>query len=304
MEQLTKKAYAKINLALDVLRKRTDGYHELRMIMQTVGVCDELTFTKRDDSEIRIVVTTQDRFRVSAFDHSAQEVPCDEHNLIFRAAKAVAERHESCGGVDVTLVKRIPVAAGMAGGSSDAAATIRALDELYDLHMDQKTMSEIAVTIGADVPYCLFGGTMLCEGIGEILTPLPPAPQSRLVIVKPSISVSTAFVYGNLDAAGLKWHPDVDGMVRAIKGQDAQGIWQRLGNVLETVTIPAHPEVEQIRQTLLRCGAEQALMSGSGPSVFAVFEEEERQREAYETVCNMDGIEQVFMTELIADIQT
>ncbi len=294
MEQLTKKAYAKINLALDVLRKRPDGYHDLRMIMQTVGIYDELTFSKRDDNEIHIAV--------SSAGHIGQELPCGGGNLIYRAAEEVRKRRPGCGGVNVALKKNIPVAAGMAGGSTDAAATILALDELFGLNMDPKTMSGIAVKIGADVPYCLIGGTVLCEGIGEILTPLPPMPQSRLVVVKPDISVSTAFVYGQLDAGGLTWHPDVDGMIRAVMRQEAKAVWQRLGNVLETVTIPEHPVIGRIKQTLLQYGAFQTLMSGSGPTVFAVFEDERQQQEAYRMMRAADGIEQVFMTELVADI--
>lgn len=293
MEQLTKKAYAKLNLVLDVCNKRQDGYHELRTVMQTVSLYDELTFKKRSDRQIRIDV------------HAAeQDVPCDRNNLVHRAVSAVMERYEACGGMDVLLKKQIPAAAGMAGGSADAAAAITACNELFELHMDRKTMGEIAVGIGADVPYCLAGGTVLCEGIGEIMTPLPALPSLYFVIVKPNISVSTAAVYGALDSAKSTWHPDVDGMIRAIKKQDAAAIASCLGNGLESVTIPQHPVIDERKQILSDCGARGVLMSGSGPTVFGIFFDRQRQCRAYETLRQTDGLGQVFMAEPVADIQS
>lgn len=293
MEQLTKKAYAKLNLVLDVCHKRADGYHELRTVMQTVSLFDELTFHKRDDWEIRLEV------------HAAgADVPCDRNNLVHRAVSAVMERYEACGGMDIVLKKQIPAAAGMAGGSSDAAAAILACSELYDLHMDRQAMCEIAVKIGADIPYCLTGGTVLCEGIGEIMTPLPELPKVYFVIVKPDVSVSTAAVYGALDAASNTWHPDVDGMIRAIKKQDTALIADCLGNVLESVTIPQHPVIEERKQRLSDCGAQGVLMSGSGPTVFGIFFDKEQQKKAYELLRQTNGIGQVFMAEPVADIHS
>lgn len=291
MEQLTKKAYAKLNLGLDVCYKREDGYHELRTVMQTVSLFDELTFRKRQDREIHLEVHAE-----------GQDVPCDKKNLVYRAVSAVMERYEACGGMEILLKKHIPAAAGMAGGSADAAAAIRACNELYALNMDETAMCEIAVGIGADVPYCLIGGTVLCEGIGEIMTPLSKLPGMHFVIVKPDISVSTAEVYGALDSAKSTWHPDVDGMIRAIKKRDAGAVVNCLGNVLESVTIPQHPVIDERKQLMLDCGAQGALMSGSGPTVFGIFLEEERQRGAYEKLCRMDGIGQVFMAEPVEDI--
>lgn len=293
MEQLIKKAYAKLNLVLDVCNKREDGYHELRTVMQTVSLFDELTFRKREDREIRLEV------------HAAgQDVPCDQNNLVHRAVRAVMERYEACGGVDIVLKKQIPAAAGMAGGSADAAMAIMACDELYELHMDRETMCELALGIGADVPYCLTGGTVLCEGIGEIMTPLPKLPWMYFVIVKPDLSVSTAEVYGALDSTRSTWHPDVDGMIRAIIKKDTGAVTNCLGNLLESVTIPKHPVIDERKQMLMDCGAEGVLMSGSGPTVFGIFFERERQRRAYEILCQIDGIGQVFMAEPVADIRS
>lgn len=291
LKEMTKKAYAKLNLVLDVCYKRQDGYHELRTVMQTVSLYDELTFQKRDDGQIRLEV------------HAAeQDVPCDQNNLVYRAVSAVMERCEACGGMDIVLKKQIPTAAGMAGGSADAAAAILACNELYGLNMDNDALSELAVEIGADVPYCLNGGTMLCEGIGEVMTPLPKLPGLYFVIVKPDVSASTAAVYDALDNMASAWHPDVDGMIRAIIKKDTNAIANCMGNVLEDVTIPQYPVIEERKQQLLDCGAHGVLMSGSGPAVYGIFFEKEQQLRAYETLCRMDGIGQIFMAEPIADI--
>ncbi len=317
MEQLTKRAYGKINLALDVLQKRPDGYHELRTVMQTVGIYDELTFVKRADREIHITLAkngaadTNDAEKTdcaaagssAAAQAAGQELPCDERNLIYRAAKAVMAHDGRCGGIDVLLIKRIPLAAGMAGGSADAAAAVLALNELYGLGMDRETMNGIAAGIGADVPYCLTGGTVLCEGIGEVLTPLTPASGSRLILVKPDIGVATAEVYAKLDQAERLRHPDVDGMVRAIARRDARAVAQRLGNVLEAVTVPEHPVIGRIKQILAECGAEGVLMTGSGPTVFAMFESEESRQRAYGRLRGMNEGWQIFLTEFVPDIR-
>ena len=291
MKQLTKKAYAKLNLVLDVCRKRDDGYHELRTVMQTVSLYDELTFRKREDREIRLEV------------HAAeQDVPCDQNNLVYRAVSAVMERCEACGGMEIVLKKQIPSAAGMAGGSADAAAAILACNELYDLQMDSRMMCELAVGIGADVPYCMTGGTVLCEGIGEIMTPLTTLPKLYFILIKPDVSVSTAAVYHALDSAKDTWHPDVDGMIRAVKKQDAAAVVNCLGNVLESVTIPQHPVIDESKQLLSDCGAQGVLMSGSGPTVFGIFFDRDLQRRAYEILCQTDGIGQVFLAEPVPDI--
>ncbi len=292
MEQITKKAYAKINLTLDVRHKREDGYHELRTVMQTVSLYDELTFQKREDQEIVLTIRG-----------ASPDVPCDRKNLVYRAVSAVMERFETCGGMDILLKKRIPSAAGMAGGSADAAAAILACNDLYELHMDERTMCETAVGIGADVPYCLFGGTVLCEGIGEIMTPLTDLPEMYFVMVKPDIAVSTAEVYEALDREAASWHPDVGGMIRAVKRKDARAVAEYLGNRLESVTIPRHPVIEDRKQALYGCGAEGVLMSGSGPTVFGIFFDREQQSLAYEALRGMEGIGQIYMAEPVADIR-
>ena len=188
---ITKKAYAKVNLGLDVIRRREDGYHEVRMIMQTVDICDVLTFTRQERPGI--VVTTD-----------KEELPGDESNLIYKAARLVTETCSVREGIKIELQKRIPMAAGMAGGSTDAAAVFHGMNEMFGLGMDEDEMCALGVKIGADIPYCVKGGTALAEGIGEILTPLPPVPQCQVLIAKPSVSVSTRSVYENLHVNELK----------------------------------------------------------------------------------------------------
>ncbi len=283
MEQIFRKAYAKINLGLDVLRRREDGYHELRMIMQTVDICDDLLFERTAEPGIAI---RADR----------EELPLDRGNLIYRAAELLFREKKMAEGVRVTLTKRIPIAAGMAGGSADAAAAMHGLNALFAMGYSVRELQELGVKLGADVPYCLAGGTMLAEGIGEILTPLPPPPACFLVVAKPDIDVSTAFVYGNLHADRLTYHPDIDGMIGALRAGDLSGITDRLGNVLETVTAGAYPVVSEIKELLRRAGAENALMSGSGPSVFGIFKERGAAEAAARAVSDRKLAGQVFVT--------
>lgn len=281
--RLTRNAYGKINLGLDVLRRREDGYHEVKMIMQMVDICDTLTFTSREDDEIHIVT-----------DHGS--VPCDEHNLIYKAAMILFEETGRHIGVDVELAKRIPVAAGMAGGSTDAAAALLALNEMLGLPLTRERLSEIAVRVGADVPYCVMGGTALSEGIGEKLTPLPAPPEAYLVIAKPDIEVSTAFVYKNLKLEMIDRHPDIDGMVKALYEGRLEGITDRMENLLETVTIPAYPIIRTIKEICRQEGAYNALMSGSGPTVFAVYKEKEKAQRAIERIQEEGLAQEVFLT--------
>lgn len=197
-ESIQLNAYAKINLGLDVVRRLENGYHEVRMIMQTVDLHDSLTFRKTE-SGIRLKI-------------EGSKLPADDSNLVCKAARLMFETYGLEGGVDITLTKRIPIAAGMAGGSTDAAAAFRGINELFAAGATQEDLKRLGVKIGADVPYCIMGGTALSEGIGEILTPLPAPPQCHVLIAKPDIDVSTAFVYQNLHADTLKSHPDIDGM--------------------------------------------------------------------------------------------
>lgn len=281
----TLKAYAKINLGLDVVRRLPNGYHEVRMIMQTVGIFDELTFT---GAESGIVVTTD-----------SKELPEDENNLVFKAARIMFEKYGIQKGVKIHLKKNIPIAAGMAGGSSDAAATLKGLNRLFGVGAGLDELREMAVRIGADVPYCITGGTMLSEGIGEKLTPLPPAPEGIVLAVKPDISVSTKYVYENLHADTLTYHPDIDGMAEAVKAGNLKGIVQRMGNVLESVTQKEYPVIGQIKEILLRTGALGALMSGSGPTVFGIYTDRETARQGQQAIEGLRGVERVFLTGFV-----
>lgn len=283
MTSIRYKAMAKINLGLDVLRRRPDGYHEVKMIMQTVGIYDVLTMQKLDTDEIRVST-------------DKEELPSDESNLIYKAAKRMKETFGITGGVSVMLQKNIPIAAGMAGGSTDAAATIAGMNELFELNLSLEQLQQVGVKIGADVPYCLMGGTALSEGIGEILTKLPDVPDAYLVIAKPDINVSTKFVYENLHANELKEHPDIDGMTTAIRCCDLNGITERMGNVLETVTVREYPIIDEMKAFLKTHGAMNALMSGSGPTVFGIFDKEETAKLAYEAMLEAGFTNQVFLT--------
>ena len=290
MEAVTLQAYAKINLGLDVLRKRPDGYHEVKMIMQSISLADTLELKKIPEGTIRLI---------NGAERDNPEVPMDKTNLIYRAIDLIKQKYAISEGIEATLTKRIPVAAGMAGGSTDAAAALKGMNQLFALGLSEQELCELGVTLGADIPYCIMGGTALSEGIGERLTPLPPMPECWILIAKPPICVSTGFVYGNLKANELTVHPDIDGMTEAIKHNDLQGITSRLGNVLETVTIPAHPEIAVIKDRRLDYGAMQALMSGSGPTVFGIFAEEEQAAEAG-TAIQKEGLSgQVYLTKPI-----
>lgn len=264
MDILRLKAFAKVNLGLDVLHKRPDGYHEVRMIMQTVRVYDRLELVKQTEPGIRVKT-------------NLYYLPTDEKNLVFRAAKLLMKEFDIREGLSILLDKHIPVAAGMAGGSADAAAVLYGINRMYRLGLEPAQLMERGVKIGADIPYCLFRGTALAEGLGEKLTRLSPMPQCHVLIAKPGVSVSTAFVYGNLNIPKLD-HPDINGMVKYIYEGDLKSITSSLGNVLETVTIPRHPIIGVIKAEMKAGGAMGVLMSGSGPSVFGLFEE---KRTAY-----------------------
>lgn len=267
MDIVKRKAYAKVNLGLDVVRRREDGYHEVKMIMQNIGVHDELTFQKQAEG----ITLKIDRI----------DLPTDGNNLIYRTAKLIKEEYGIPEGVRITLKKRIPIAAGLAGGSTDAAAVFKGMNELFGLGMTQEKMCELGVRIGADVPYCIMGGTALAEGIGEKLTPLPDAPNAVVLLAKPDISVSTKEVYQNLNVAELKVHPDIDGMTKAVIRHDLSGIIERMDNVLENVTIRQYPVIDEIKNFMKEHGALRAMMSGSGPTVFGIYEDQGQAAEAY-----------------------
>ncbi len=278
-----RKAYAKINLGLDVLRRRQDGYHEVKMIMQTVDIWDRLTFTEKREPGIELLV-------------GGVDLPVGEDNLIYKAVKLILTETGTDAGVIISLQKNIPIAAGMAGGSTDAAAVFHGLNELFSLSMSMEDMMRLGVKIGADVPYCIMGGTALSEGIGEILTPLPAPPECILVIAKPDINVSTKFVYENLHADRLTEHPDIDGMVEAIRQGSLGGITERMGNVLETVTIGEYPIIDKMKGVMKAEGAANALMSGSGPTVFGIFTNQDCARRAAEQIRVKELAKQIFVT--------
>lgn len=279
---IIKKAYAKVNLGLDVIRRREDGYHEVRMIMQTVDLYDILAFTRREEPGI-VVMTDR------------EELPGDESNLVYKAARLLMETYSIGEGIKIELQKRIPMAAGMAGGSTDAAAVFHGMNEMFELGMSEDEMCTLGVKIGADVPYCIKGGTALAEGIGEILKRLPDTPGCMVLIAKPNIDVSTKFVYENLHAEKLDCHPDIDGMRAAIEAGDLCGVARRMGNVLETVTVKAYPVIGEIKEAMMKKGAWNALMSGSGPTVFGIFGEEEEARAAYDEIAGANLAGQIFL---------
>lgn len=266
MEKLiTRNAYAKINLGLDVVGVREDGYHLLRMIMQQISIHDTLTFRVSDPED------PAGPGKITLTDESGLS-PAGEDNLICRAVRMMMDRYGLRADVDVHLVKRIPVAAGLAGGSTDAAAAFRAIRDLMVPHVSDEELQELAVRLGADIPYCIAGGTKLSEGIGEVLTELPPMPACSIVLVKPGESASTAHVYRALDALEGYHHPDIDGQILALKAGDLKGLSQRCENVLELVTGKNLPVIGRIEDFFIKRGALAARMSGSGPSVFAIFE--------------------------------
>ena len=271
IKHLSLKAYGKINLGLDVLRRREDGYHDVRMIMQTVGIFDRVDLSWKEEPGIQV-------------ETNLYYLPTNENNLVYKAAKLLMDEFQVQEGLLIRLRKFIPVAAGMAGGSSDAAAVLFGVNKMFRLGLTTEELMERGVKIGADVPYCILRGTALSEGIGEVLTSLPPVPQCQVLVAKPGINVSTKFVYENLHANDLRpeQHPDIDGMVRAIRNQDLQGIAGKLGNVLETVTVKEYPVIQEIKDKRLEFGAIGSLMSGSGPTVFGLFTNPKAAQEAYE----------------------
>ncbi len=283
MEEIRLKAMAKINLGLDVVRKREDGYHDVRMIMQTVNLYDRVCIIKQ--SEPGIMISTNLSF-----------LPTNENNIVYKAAKLLIDEFGIKEGVKIELEKHIPVAAGMAGGSTDGAAVLFGMNKIFELGLTKRQLMQRGVKLGADVPYCIMRGTALSEGIGEILTPLNAMPPCHILVAKPGISVSTKFVYEHLDANGLKQHPDIDAMVRALKNQDLSGVSDLLGNVLETVTVQTHPVIEEIKEVMKEAGALNALMSGSGPTVFGIFDTKEKARRAYAQLKEGTLAKQVFLT--------
>jgi len=278
VREITRKANAKINLILDVLNKRTDGYHNLRMIMHTIPLFDTLRFVQTNMPGITLF-------------SSGTSIPTDERNLIVQAANLMIQSFSIPYGVTIYLDKKIPHAAGMAGGSADAAATFLALRDLFSIQITDQKLQELGVTIGADVPYCIMGGTALAEGIGDILSPLPIFEGGYFLIAKPAVEVPTAHVFQNLDLQTIKNRLDIEGMIQAIKEKEYNGICNRLGNVLELVTQKEHPIIYNIKKNMLENGAKGALMSGSGPTVFGMFLTKNEANSAAKQISHMENIE-------------
>lgn len=285
MDEIKLKALAKINLGLDVVRRREDGYHEVRMVMQTIHLYDQLLIQKSEAPGIQI--------------HSNLSfLPVNENNLVYKAGKLLMDEFDIHTGVSVELNKHIPVAAGMAGGSTDAAAMLYGMNRLFGLKLKRKDLMERGVQIGADVPYCIMRGTALAEGIGEKLSSLPPMVKCPVLIAKPAVSVSTKFVYQNLKLNEQTPHPDIDALITDIRNSDLDNICADMGNVLETVTIPNYPVIAQIKEQMLKSGAKASMMSGSGPTVFGLFGDEETARRARAEMKASGLAKQVYLTSI------
>lgn len=279
------KALAKINLGLDVVRRREDGYHEVRMIMQTIQLYDRLDIKRTQEPGIQIQT-------------NLSFLPVNENNLIYKVAKLLMDEFSITDGVSVKLDKRIPVAKRDGGGSTDATAYAYRCKQAFSLGLTKRQLMERGVQIGADVPYCIMRGTALAEGIGEALSPLPPMVKCPVLIAKPSISVSTKFVYQNLKLDDTTIHPDIDRLIDDIKAKNLHDIAAHMGNVLETVTIPNYPVIDEIKKHMLSNGAVGAMMSGSGPTVFGLFDDEDTAKKAYKAMRSSHLARQVYLTSV------
>lgn len=268
MNEVCLKARAKINLSLDVLAKRPDGYHEVKMIMQTVNLYD-LIYIKKIRVP-KIIIQT-----------NLFWLPTDERNLAYRAAKLFLEKTNIESGIFIELDKKIPVAAGLAGGSSDAAAVLVGLNKLFKTHFSKTALMEMGKELGADVPYCIFRQTALAEGIGEKLTELPSLPSFYVLIAKPPISVSTAEVYQSLNLNQVAERPNTEKLIDFIERKDIEGVAKGMVNVLEEVTIKKYPVIDQLKKFIIQQGALGAMMSGSGPTVFGIFKDKKMAQKAY-----------------------
>ena len=278
------KALAKINLGLDVLRIRPDGYHTVRMIMQSIHLYDEIRIAK---SIIPSVVIQT----------NLPYLPTNEKNIAYKAAALLREEFQISEGVRIMIEKRIPVSAGLGGGSADAAAVLFGMNRMFDLGLSTEELMKRGITLGADVPYCIMRGTVLAEGIGEVLSPLPSLPKCFVLVATPSVRVSTAKIYKALDAKNITKHPDIDGLIDALGKGDLAGVANHMGNVLEQVTIPLHPEIDMIKQELLAAGALGAMMSGSGPTVFGIFDDKELAHMAKEIIYQKSLAKQVYIAK-------
>ena len=285
MNHIELRALAKINLGLDVLGRRENGYHDVRMVMQSIYLYDEVKLSKKKEPGIEL--ETNLRF-----------LPTGEDNIAYKAAKLLKDEFGIEEGVRIVLHKHIPVAAGLAGGSSNAAAVLFGMNRLFGLKLTQEELMKRGVVLGADVPYCIMRGTVLAEGIGEELHKLPPMPKCAVLIAKPPISVSTKMVYETLDSKEITEHPDIDGIIRGLEHADIREVAASMGNVLEDVTIEMHPVIDEIKHEMMDAGALGAMMSGSGPTVFGLFENRAAAREAQRRIREKALTKQVYVTNI------
>ncbi len=285
MDKIKLKALGKINLGLDVLGRRPNGYHDVRMVMQTVYLYDQILLEKTDKEGISL--------KTNLF-----YLPVNENNLAYRAAKMLIDEFAIKEGVHISLEKHIPVAAGMAGGSSNAAAVLYGMNRLFQLGLTDQELMERGVKLGADVPYCIMRGTVLAEGIGEELTPLPAMPKCHVLLAKPPISVSTQKVYEKLDAQEVTKHPDIDGILLGLQTGNLKKITSSMGNVLENVTITEYPQIERIKDVMKEEGALNAMMSGSGPTVFGIYDDKILARRAAARIREEQLAKQVHVTTM------
>lgn len=283
MDSICIKARAKINLSLDVLGKREDGYHDVRMIMQSISLHDKVFLETIDERCIK--VSCDKRW-----------VPSNSDNIAYKAAAVLMDKFDIQKGLSIRIVKKIPVAAGLAGGSADAAAVLKGMNEIFSLNLKNDDLMQLGKSVGADIPFCIKGGTMLAEGIGEVLTDIKPLKNVNIVLVKPRISVSTAWVYKNLDIGKITSRPDTDLLISLIEENNIQKLGENMVNVLEAVTINKHGIINEIKDRLVRLGALGSMMSGSGPTVFGIFESRMDAEKAYENI-KMDNKYECNLTE-------
>lgn len=285
MDKIELRALGKINLGLDILGRRENGYHDVRMVMQTVYIYDRVILKKTKKTEITI-------------DTNLKFLPVNENNIAYKAAQMMREEFHIKEGVHISLEKHIPVAAGMAGGSADAAAVLYGMNLLFSLGLSEEELKKRGVKLGADVPYCIMRGTVLAEGIGEKLSPLPPMPKCYILIAKPPISVSTQTAYEKFDALEEVEHPDIDGIIEGLNHQDLHKIAASMGNVLEDVTEEEAPQIKEIKKIMMESGALGAMMSGSGPTVFGIFNHRSKAKAAAAKIKGNNMARQIYVTNV------
>lgn len=284
MEKIELKAYGKINLGLDVIRKRPDGYHDLDMIMQMVDVYDDIVITKNKTGKIEVKTDTA-------------VLSNGKDNLAYMAAKMLMDEFKIKDGVNIYINKRIPIAGGMAGGSSDCATTLMGINQLFELGLSKEELMERGVKLGADVPYCVLGGTAIARGIGEVLIPLPAPADCHVIIAKPPVSVSTAYVYGHIKPLEITKRPDIEAMAQSIKDGDLKKMASLIYNVMEDVTVGEYPIISEIKQVMIDNGALNSIMSGSGPTVFGLFDDKEKAQQCVKTLEEKGLTQQLYLTK-------